>query len=100
MPKLTIDAEKLKHLLILLAIGSNTNTGNLFEEAFPEVKEEKWKPKKGEYFFSIGSDISVVKLKMPGSDVFFNSLIESGNCFRTQEECQTKIEEIKKLLAK
>ena len=62
-----------------------------------EVEQERWKPKEGELFFYIEIEISVVSDIWSGNEIDI-ALYNIGNCFRTEQEAQKKVDKIKQIL--
>lgn len=65
-----------------------------------QIEKLRWKPKKGEryFFIRLGMCYNDVESIMSIDNAFDIQLYESGNCFRTEKQAETKLEQIKKLL--
>lgn len=65
-----------------------------------QIEKRRWKPIEGESYFTIviGGGDSWVSQYTWQSDNIDNHVYVTGNCFRTREEAEAKLEQIKKLL--
>lgn len=78
-------------------IASNVSVENALAndwEVVEETKSKVWKPNIGENYFFITSSLEVNKFTNEG-DMVDESIINSGNCFKTEEEAQHMIEKLK-----
>lgn len=66
------------------------------EEDF-ELPEEKWVPKHGEVYFFMNYNLYISRNKFYNDDVD-NSIIASGNYFKTEKEAQEVANKVKELL--
>lgn len=62
-----------------------------------QLVEWRWKPKAGENYFFISSELSVEATSNDGFDLD-KAHIRCGNCFRTSDEAEAMAEKIKMLL--
>ena len=71
--------------------------GKDWDDEKKQFVDLRWKPKDGEKYFFVSSDLSVEKAFNYGYE-FDESNFRCGNCFRTYEEAEVMAEKIKKLL--
>lgn len=78
-------------------IASNVSVENALAndwEVVEETKSKVWKPNIGENYFFITSSLEVNKFTNEG-DMVDESIINSYNCFKSEEEAQHMIEKLK-----
>ena len=66
-------------------------------ENLPEEKPKRWKPRKGNEFFSIYTDGAIEQYIWEGSE-YDNQIHQFGNCFKTREEAELMRDKIRDLL--
>jgi hypothetical protein len=72
--------------------------GKQWNPATMQIEKLRWKPKKGELYFTIllRQVVEIAHYSWSG-DKLDTRFYEMGNCFKTEEEAIAKFEEIKKL---
>lgn len=59
--------------------------------------ERKWKPKIGEIIYTIQGNGEILESYYDNSMMYYQKCIEIGNCFKTREEAEIKLNQIKNL---
>lgn len=64
-----------------------------------QTEKYKWKPKDGEYCFTITTPLGHIEIAryVWNDDLLDTNIYKVGNCFKTKEEAEAKLEKIKKL---
>ena len=63
------------------------------------IVEYRWQPKDGEDYYVINTLLNVIKITFSHTAFDFD-LLKSGNCFKTEEEAESKAKEILEILKK
>ena len=74
--------------------------GKIWNKETLQWEKLRWKPKDGEYYFTIVTSMGNLKIHhyMWTNDHSDKTIYKIGNCFKTKEEAEAKLEQIKKLL--
>lgn len=80
-------------LINILGERLDADTEDILQLPVVEEKEEKWKPKKGEYYWyvDLNGNVDDYSWNYDNAD---NFLYNTGNCFKTKEEAQKHLDNI------
>ena len=90
---LSTKEEKQMLLYALHADGKDWDAEN------KRIIEYKWKPKVGEYYYTLDSSFTPYSIPFM-EDSLDRKLLKIGNCFKTKEESEAKAKEILEILKK
>ena len=87
------DIEKAVMLLMLKSLGVT------YSDVKREVEKVKWEPIAGEQFYYISTTPALkVRAVTYFTDSALKDMTDVGNCFRTREEAEEKLEKVKEIL--
>ena len=78
--------------------GFRLSIGYLIQEGWiEEVKDNFWRPKKGEEYFSVYFTGNIIGRRHFCDEVEFQTVVKNGNCFRTEAEAKNAARMTKEL---